>query len=110
MTTVREKRGTASQGETPHMTRYPSSKRAWTMVALLSAAYVLSYVDRSILDAGPFLRTNVVGTETMLRAVKPGSRMRLPNCRATGLSMLRRTARCACEMAGCHCSSTWQIP
>lgn len=29
-----------------------------------------SHVDRSILDAGPFLRTNVAGTETVLRAVK----------------------------------------
>ena len=31
------------------MSQYPSKKRAWIMVSLLCAAYVLSYVDRYIL-------------------------------------------------------------
>jgi dTDP-glucose 4,6-dehydratase len=35
-----------------------------------------SHVDRSILDSGPFLRTNVVGTQVLLDAVRRGGRQR----------------------------------
>ena len=43
---------TATAGGTPGTTpaaAYPSAGRAWYMVSLLTIAYVVSFVDRSIL-------------------------------------------------------------